>query len=101
MSSIRRTASPPSVSHKMTEPSLPPDAARDSREPWQQRQLDERKASAKLERENDHIARDAKEGIVQANRVARAKQQAARYVPQLEVEPSPSPALTVTTANWP
>ena len=34
----------------------------------QQRQLDERKASAKLERENDHIARDAKEGIVQANR---------------------------------
>ena len=52
----------------------------------QQRQLDERKASAKLERENDHIARDAKEGIVQANRVARAKQQAARYVPQLEVE---------------
>ena len=48
--------------------------------------LDERKNAAKMERANDHVARDAKEGIVQANRAARAKQQAARYVPALEVE---------------
>ena len=61
-------------------------AHRDESKHIQASLLDERKNAAKIERANDHMARDAKEGIVQANRAACAKQQATRYVPALEVE---------------
>ena len=61
-------------------------AHRDESKQIQASLLDERKNAAKIERANDHAARDAKEGIVQANRAACAKQQATRYVPALEVE---------------